>query len=104
MLEARAGYGNGRHPDINDPNAYVLYRYSPNLVAAIVFVVVFSITTFLHVFQIVKKRTWYFIPLAVGGASRSPQAYRQLIRARYANTAVSESGIHWLHWAYTESL
>lgn len=55
------------HPDINDPDRFVLYRYNPSIVAAIIFVIAFAVTTFLHIFQIIKKRTWYFIPLAVGG-------------------------------------
>lgn len=57
-------------PDINDPNRFVLYRYHPSLAAAIIFVIAFAITTLLHIFQIVRKRTWYFIPLAVGGVCK----------------------------------
>ena len=56
------------HPALNDPDAYVLYRFYPSQIAAIIFVVLFGLTTLLHVFQLVKKRTWYFIPLVVGGA------------------------------------
>lgn len=55
-------------PALDDPNAYVLYRYHPSQVAAIIFVVLFGLTTVLHLFQLIKKRTWYFIPLVVGGA------------------------------------
>ena len=51
----------------NDHGGYVFYHYVPSLPAAIVFVVLFALTTFYHIFQIGKKRTWYFIPLAVGG-------------------------------------
>lgn len=54
-------------PALDDPNAYVLYRYHPSQVAAIIFVVLFSLTTALHIFQLIRKRTWYFIPLVVGG-------------------------------------
>lgn len=62
------------HPDINDPTAFVLYRYSPSLPAAIIFVILFALTTFYHIFQIGTKRTWYFIPLAVGGACTLPSS------------------------------
>ncbi|ORY11055.1 RTA1 like protein-domain-containing protein [Clohesyomyces aquaticus] len=55
------------HPSLDDPNAWVPYRYIPSKPAAIVFVVAFSLTTFLHVFQLSRKRTWYFIPLVIGG-------------------------------------
>jgi hypothetical protein len=51
-------------PALDDPNAYVLYRY-------IVFVVVFGLTTLAHVFQLIKKKTWYFTPLVVGGLCKS---------------------------------
>ncbi|KAF2187906.1 RTA1-domain-containing protein [Zopfia rhizophila CBS 207.26] len=54
-------------PSLDDPNAWVPYRYVPSKVAAAVFVAAFVLTTCLHVFQLVKKRTWYFIPLVVGG-------------------------------------
>jgi hypothetical protein len=62
---------NRTRPDINDPNRFVYYRYSPSLEAAIVFTILFSITTIYHIFLISKKRTWYFIPLAVGGVFES---------------------------------
>ncbi|KAF1838893.1 RTA1-domain-containing protein [Decorospora gaudefroyi] len=54
-------------PALDDPNAYVLYRYRPSQVAAIIFIVAFGLTTFAHIFQLIRKRTWYFIPLVVGG-------------------------------------
>ena len=43
------------------------YRYTPSLVAAIIFIVLFAISTFLHLYQLIRTRTWYFIPLVVGG-------------------------------------
>lgn len=55
------------HPALDDPTAWVPYRYYPSQVAAVVFVVAFSLTTILHMFQLVKKKTWYFIPLVIGG-------------------------------------
>ncbi|KAH8725632.1 RTA1 like protein-domain-containing protein [Phaeosphaeriaceae sp. PMI808] len=55
------------HPALNDPNAWVPYRYSPSNVAAIIFVTAFFLTTFLHIVQLVKKKTWYFIPFVIGG-------------------------------------
>jgi hypothetical protein len=54
-------------PSLDDPAAWVPYRYHPSKTAAIVFVVVFAITTILHTYQVCKRRTWYFIPLIVGG-------------------------------------
>jgi hypothetical protein len=59
---------------------YLLYHYNPSKVAAIIFIALFSITTLLHVFQLVKKRTWYFIPFVVGGTCKSIHDRIQNIR------------------------
>ncbi|KAH7141253.1 RTA1 like protein-domain-containing protein [Dactylonectria estremocensis] len=45
---------------------YVFYHYNPSLAAAVVFVVVFSISALLHIWQIFRHRTWYFIPFLIG--------------------------------------
>jgi hypothetical protein len=58
-------------PALDDPTAWVPYRYYPSSVAAIIFVVAFGLTTLLHTFQLVKKKTWYFIPLIIGGLCMS---------------------------------
>jgi hypothetical protein len=46
---------------------FLLYHYTPSLAAAAVFVVLFLATALLHVFQLFKNRTWYFIPFVIGG-------------------------------------
>jgi len=43
------------------------YRYHPSLAGAIIFAVIFGVSTAYHSIQIAKFRTWYFIPLLVGG-------------------------------------
>ncbi|PVH97369.1 RTA1-domain-containing protein [Periconia macrospinosa] len=58
---------NGEPHDINDTGRFVFYRYEPSIAAAVIFIVLFAITTLLHIYQIIRRRTWYFIPLAVGG-------------------------------------
>ncbi|TVY59422.1 Protein RTA1 [Lachnellula cervina] len=50
-----------------DPNAFVFYKYHPSLIAAAIFVALFAITTLLHIFQAARARTFYFIPLIIGG-------------------------------------
>ena len=60
-------------PALDDPTAYVLYRYIPNQIAAIIFVVAFGLTTFLHIFQFIKRKTWYFAPLVIGGLCKIAQ-------------------------------
>ncbi|KAM0227201.1 hypothetical protein ACHAPO_011738 [Fusarium lateritium] len=42
------------------------YRYEPSLPVSIIFVVIFSLSSALHLFQIIKTRTWFFFPFLVG--------------------------------------
>ncbi|KAL0257695.1 hypothetical protein SLS55_006858 [Diplodia seriata] len=55
------------HPALDDPNAFVFYRYHPSLAAAIIFVIAFLLTTGFHCHQCVRTKTWYFAPLIIGG-------------------------------------
>lgn len=43
------------------------YRYTPSTILAAVFLSLFGITTLIHLFQLFRTRTWYLIPLVVGG-------------------------------------
>jgi hypothetical protein len=46
---------------------YILYHYDPSFAAAVAFIALFSLSTILHIWQLVRRRTWYFIPFVVGG-------------------------------------
>ncbi|KAJ5951717.1 RTA-like protein [Penicillium vulpinum] len=46
---------------------WTAYEYYPSLAAAVVFVVCFAIVTLLHTFHLFRTRTWFFIPLVIGG-------------------------------------
>lgn len=48
-------------------NGYPLWHYIPSMPAAIVFVVVFAITTLLNAWRMFKYRVWFAIPLFIGG-------------------------------------
>ncbi|PVH86716.1 hypothetical protein DL98DRAFT_582662 [Cadophora sp. DSE1049] len=51
----------------NEPYEFKLYRYTPSRIAAAIFVVLFALTTAGHMFQLIKRKTWYFIPFVLGG-------------------------------------
>ncbi|KAH7370740.1 RTA1 like protein-domain-containing protein [Rhexocercosporidium sp. MPI-PUGE-AT-0058] len=53
--------------DIVPGEKYMLYQYEPKKILAIIFLVLFGITTCLHIFQLIRKRTWYFVPFVIGG-------------------------------------
>ena len=42
------------------------YYYEPSMPAAIIFVVLFGLATLLHMFQMLKSRTWFLIPFVIG--------------------------------------
>ena len=50
---------------------FQLYRYTPNLAAAAIFIVLFTLTTIYHTYQLIKTRAWYFIAFVLGGICES---------------------------------
>ncbi|KAJ5774760.1 hypothetical protein N7457_009656 [Penicillium paradoxum] len=44
-----------------------IYGYNPSLPAAIIFIVLFSVSSAHHTYQLTKSRCWYFIPFVIGG-------------------------------------
>ena len=51
----------------NNDTDFKLYRYSPSLAAAILLNILFFLASFLHLYQLLRTRTWFFIPFAIGG-------------------------------------
>jgi hypothetical protein len=49
---------------------FEFYRYTPSIIVAVVFIVLFSITTVLHIYQLLRTKTWSFLPLTLGGLCR----------------------------------
>ncbi|PTB38458.1 hypothetical protein M441DRAFT_146321 [Trichoderma asperellum CBS 433.97] len=54
-------------PSLDDPNAWVPYRYYPSIPAAAIFIALYSIVTIAHIVIIVTRRTWSFTPFIIGG-------------------------------------
>jgi drug/metabolite transporter (DMT)-like permease len=50
-----------------DDSQFVLYHYTPSLIAAVIFAVLFFLTTALHLVQRLKSGVKYFNPFIVGG-------------------------------------
>ncbi|KAK6364133.1 hypothetical protein LTS17_012486 [Exophiala oligosperma] len=46
---------------------FVYYRYDPTMAGAVLFIILFALVTFLHTYQLLRTRTWYFIPFVIGG-------------------------------------
>ncbi|KAK9243110.1 RTA1 like protein-domain-containing protein [Lipomyces tetrasporus] len=48
-------------------STFEYYRYNPSLAAAIIFVALFGLVTVIHVYRVVRTKTWYFVPFLIGG-------------------------------------
>ncbi|KAJ5943710.1 hypothetical protein N7516_003878 [Penicillium verrucosum] len=49
---------------------FKLYHYDPSAGCAVAFAAVFGLTTVVHIWQLGRNRTWYFIPFVIGGLSQ----------------------------------
>lgn len=58
-------------PELQSHNGYYLWHYVPNLVAAIIFEVLFVLVTLYHGWMIAKTKTWFCIVFAIGGLRKS---------------------------------
>ena len=47
-------------------STFVYYRYDPSRAAAVIFTILFLLTSLLHLYQLIRARTWYFLPLVIG--------------------------------------
>ncbi|KAI0880918.1 RTA1 like protein [Annulohypoxylon maeteangense] len=52
--------------DSDSATTFVFYRYKPSMVAAVIFIILFAISTLVHIVMLIRKRTWYFIPFVIG--------------------------------------
>ncbi|KAK1070481.1 hypothetical protein LTR12_008744 [Friedmanniomyces endolithicus] len=48
-------------------NGFEYYHYLPSMGAAVLFIVLFGLVTSLHMFQMIRSRTWFMIPFVIGG-------------------------------------
>ena len=51
---------------------FQLYRYTPSLAAAILFIVLFVLITAYHLYQVIRAKCWYFLIFVVGGVCKLP--------------------------------
>jgi hypothetical protein len=52
--------------------AFQLYHYDPSLAAAVISAIIFLVTTSVHIWQMFKHRTWFFVAFIVGGLCKKP--------------------------------
>ena len=67
------GYDAAAAAAATDAFDFRLYRYTPSLPAATVFVVVFAVLSGLHTWKLLKHRAYYFTAFTVGGYCKKAQ-------------------------------
>lgn len=73
---AGTGYDAAAAADAYD---FKLYRYTPSLPAAVVFVIVFTVLSVLHTWKLMKHRAYYFTAFTLGGYCKSTSDLTQPI-------------------------
>jgi hypothetical protein len=48
------------------------YEYNPSLAAAAIFAALFGLSAVLHAIQLLRNRTWYFVPFLIGAVCSFP--------------------------------
>lgn len=51
---------------VSNSAGHKYYPYDPSTVAAAVFTILFLLDALIHIFQLIRTRTWYFVALIVG--------------------------------------
>lgn len=59
-----------RQDDAHD--GFVFYYYEPSMAAAVIFVLLFGVSTIWHGVQMFMTRTWFMIPFLIGGLCQYP--------------------------------
>lgn len=70
-----------RQSDAEEP-VFKLYHYDPTIAGAIIFVLLFLATTSTHFYQLWRARTWFMIPLVIGGICKFQWSYRAACKLR----------------------
>lgn len=69
---------------------FALYRYTPSLPAAITATAIFGILTVGHLWRMLRSRTWFCLPFAIGGVCEFlPFSYRIATLSATVATATS---------------
>ncbi|KAJ9667825.1 hypothetical protein H2201_002011 [Coniosporium apollinis] len=68
------------------PRTYALYHYTPSMAAAVIFCILFLLSTILHFVQMFKTKAWFLIAFFLGGL------FEFMGYAARASSAASEPG------------
>nr|POE87611.1 hypothetical protein CFP56_30200 [Quercus suber] len=58
-------------PTLETYNGYPLWHYVPSIAGSIIFTILFTAVTTIHLWQMFRTRAWYFVPFCIGGSCKS---------------------------------
>jgi len=77
-----------RQDDAAEP-IFKLYHYDPTIAGAVIFVILFLGTTCFHTYQLWRARTWFMVPLVLGGVCKSPhEVLAERLQCNTANLSI----------------
>ena len=50
---------------------FKLFRYDPSMAGAVIFFILFLVVSVLHLYQMVRTKTWILVPFVIGGFCKS---------------------------------
>ncbi|RAK74491.1 RTA1 domain-containing protein [Aspergillus fijiensis CBS 313.89] len=66
-MNSNSSSSGGSDNSTNAAAVFAFYRYDPSMAGAVIFTLLFAITTIWHIVQLWRTQTWFFIPFVVGG-------------------------------------
>ncbi|KAF2206082.1 RTA1 like protein [Delitschia confertaspora ATCC 74209] len=62
------GYVDPNFPNPNGPDdaPVIIYGYTPSLAVGLLGIILFAISLVLHIYQVIRYRTWYFVTIPIG--------------------------------------
>jgi hypothetical protein len=55
----------------SDAPKYVLWPYTPTIAAGVIAALVFVVLTGIHIWKLIKNRTWFCVPFVIGGLAET---------------------------------
>jgi hypothetical protein len=91
-------------PSTQPATTFRLYHYDPTKAGAIILLLLFLATTALHFWQLFRARSWFMLPLAIGGICKNSKSKRPITSTHIEQRLTTilclcYSGVHWLRRA-----
>jgi len=84
--------------DTNGAPKFVLWHYSPSVIAAAIAAALFGILTIANLVRLLQKKTWFCLPLVIGGLCKYQHVQSILMTDQNAVEIIGFSARAWAHY------